>query len=261
MNKILVTVITINRNMGDRPSRTIASLSAQTEPFIWVVIDGGSRDHSVELLRAALRPGDQFISEPDEGIVDAFNKGLAQVTSGAVVFLNAGDAFADSESLARLSSAWRAGHSWVTSGAMVMNESGRHLYSRDHGSGTSVRALLQYGCRIWHAATLVDRSLFEYHGRFDSSFRISMDYEFWLRLAAAGHSPWIIPGTICQFYVGGASSRLDLRLQEDRRARESHDFKLSTWQEWKLSTIAMLKHYLRYVAGPVFYRIKERLRW
>lgn len=255
-----VTVITINRNMGEQARRTAVSVREQTHPCSWVVIDGASCDASKDILQQSQRPGDGFLSEPDGGIAEAFNKGIGLAPGQGLVFLNSGDTFSDPQALERLAQAWRSGSPWVTGGAEVLDEKGRFLYRRCHEQATGIQSLLRRGCRIWHAATLVERSLFERHGRFDTSYRIAMDYELWLRLAAAGLAPRILLTPICQFRLGGISSRIGARLREDRRARLAHGFVNPRLTELRLAAIARVKQALAPISGPTLYRLKERFR-
>jgi glycosyltransferase involved in cell wall biosynthesis len=256
-----ITVITINRNTGGGARLTAESVREQTHPCSWVVVDGASSDGSQHELRQAQRAGDVFLSEPDAGIADAFNKGIALSRGRALVFLNAGDCFSGPTALEQLANVWRGtGRPWITGGAEVLAEDGRPLYRRCHPASAAIRDLVGSGCRIWHAATLVDMSLFERHGRFDTTFRISMDYEMWLRFAAAGNSPHILPVPICRFRLGGISSRVGARLAEDRRARRMHGFTNPPLTEWRLGAIATAKRWMAPLAWPCMYRIKERLR-
>lgn len=257
-----ITIITINRNSGAAAQRTANSIREQQQPFSWVIIDGASTDSSGTTLRDAMRSGDDYISEPDAGIADAFNKGIQRATGSALLFLNAGDTLNGPTALGTLVKAWNNGeHPWITGGAEVMTESGELLYVRNHHAHTSTDTLLRQGCRVWHAATLVDRRLIEKHGGYDTSFRIAMDYEMWLRFAAAGTALRIVTAPICQFRVGGISARVQARIQEDRRARNLHGFANSWFIEKKLSFVASTKAWLHPVAGPFLYRIKERLGW
>lgn len=257
-----ITIITINRNTGEAARRTALSVHEQSQPCSWVMVDGASSDGSGAILRDAARPGDRFISEPDAGIADAFNKGIGMAEGRALLFLNAGDSLVGPHALRHLAEAWDGGaRPWVTGGAEVRDETGRLLYVRQHRPDIPVTSLLGRGCRIWHAATLIDRGLFRTLGGYDTSYRIAMDYELWLRFAAAGHRPQVIPDLVCQFRVGGVSARVRERMAEDRRARAAHGFANSALVEAGLSAITLAKRALKPFAGQRFYRLKERLGW
>ena len=89
-----ITIITICYNAASTISRTLRSVQAQTYPHLeYLVIDGASRDTTLELVEE-LAPRAQVYSEPDRGIYDAMNKGLARATGDYVWYVNAGDALA-----------------------------------------------------------------------------------------------------------------------------------------------------------------------
>jgi glycosyltransferase involved in cell wall biosynthesis len=253
-----LSVITICRNPGRAIERTCAALAEQTQPCEWVVIDGASTDGTPERLRALPRPPDVLVSEPDQGIADAFNKGLARASGEAVLFLNAGDALVGPQALSDLAAAWDRGrHAWITAGAEVRREDGGLLYTRLPPADP--RRLLRPVCRIVHPATLCDTALLRAAGGFDATFRNSMDYELWLRLYARGQLPQISPVVVARFFVGGASSDLRRRLAEDRRARARHGLANGRLAEVRQGLIAGLKSIAP--RGGWAYRVKERLGW
>jgi glycosyltransferase len=258
---ISVSIITIAVNCRPFARRTIISLLAQTHAFEWVVVDGGSHDGTAEELRQSIRSGDKMISEPDRGIADAFNKAIRMATGDVLLFMNAGDEFASPTALADLIASWDGGHRWITASAEVCTEDGRVLYTRIRDTAADPLRLVRLGCRIFHQATAVERSLFAEHGDFNAAYRTSMDYELWLRWIEAGHLPQVVNNVVCRFRVGGASSAVLRRLHEERRARAAHGFSLGRWQETRLSAIALLKHGLRGIAGPLAYKCKEFLSW
>ena len=89
-----ISVVTINYNMGDELAATIESVLGQTYPNIeYIVIDGGSKDNSVDVIRAFSSQISYWISERDRSRYDAMNKGTAAATGEWVIFMNAGDAF------------------------------------------------------------------------------------------------------------------------------------------------------------------------
>src|SRR5882724_4666951 len=91
-NRPVVSVVTIVLNAGQTLQRTIASVQAQTFASIeHVLVDGGSSDDSLSIIRRMARPQDYWLSEKDRGISDAFNKGVALARGRTIVILNADD--------------------------------------------------------------------------------------------------------------------------------------------------------------------------
>lgn len=116
----LISVVTINYNNRDGLQRTMDSVMQQHTDWCalqYVVIDGGSTDGSVELALSRAEDIDVFVSEPDDGIYPAMNKGLNRVTGEWVVFMNSGDCFAGPNTLSTIArTASERGGTWLIYG-------------------------------------------------------------------------------------------------------------------------------------------------
>lgn len=259
-----VSVVTVALNPGDSLLRTIDSILAQDLPGLqWVVIDGGSRDGTLERLRGLARQPDILISEPDRGIADAMNKGVRLATGEAVVFMNAGDTFAEPASLSRLVAGWdRTRHPWAFGDSWVHGAEGQALYLRS-ATDTGFRQLLGRRCGVQHAAAIVERSLFDRLGPFTAEFRLTFDYEFWVRCFAKGALPQHVPGAVSRFHLGGVSGNIARRDGEWRRARALHGLS----NPWPLEAWLALVSRTKHLSAPLLrrctwaYRAKEALGW
>lgn len=101
---MLFSVITVVYNGADILEKTIDSVISQDfKEFEYVIIDGGSDDGTIELIRKYNENIDKFISEPDEGIYDAMNKGVKLSTGKFIIFMNAGDVFYNKHVLKKVS--------------------------------------------------------------------------------------------------------------------------------------------------------------
>ena len=254
-------MITICKNAAAEVERTAKSVTAQTyQNLDWTVVDGGSTDGTLDLLEPYAARIGTLVSEPDGGIADAFNKGVALSRGDALLFLNAGDHFAASGSLERMVGAWDRGkYRWLVAGGEARDASGKVLYRRmpperfDEG-------FYRFGCRVFHPSALVDRRLFDELGPFDPAFRISMDYEFWLRLVARGLRPQPLPLVTSVFYLGGASGDRRQRFREDAMARGKWDLGNPRGVDAALFASAALKDRVAgRLSAPFLFRIKERL--
>lgn len=150
-----LSVITVVRNDAAGLARTLESISQQGRlPFEHIVIDGASTDETPAVL-AALRPQiDILVSEPDDGIYSAMNKGLGLASCEWVLFLNAGDRFASADAVARILAAMHDGVDVIYSDV---------LFDVPHGRRLSI-CRLDKRC-FHHQAICYRRSL---HGRFGS---------------------------------------------------------------------------------------------
>lgn len=211
-----ISVVTITRN-NPGLKKTGESVASQTYPGLeWVVVDGASTDNTLDLLRTFGSRVDRLLSEPDGGIADAMNKGVRLSTGELLIHLHAGDAFIGPGVVARVAEDYAAnGWRWAVGGARWLHEDGRPG-GVQHFSAFSYRKLrlMNY---IPHQAAFLERSLFAEVGGFDTTYRIAMDYHFWLRLGAL-YPPAILPFEVVDFLLGGASSNYGPTLSEERRA-------------------------------------------
>ena len=88
----LLSVITVVKNDAERLLRTIKSVAAYKGQLTeYIVVDGGSVDRTIDLISQNMRLIDVFVSEPDDGIYDAMNKGIDLASGKYLIFINAGD--------------------------------------------------------------------------------------------------------------------------------------------------------------------------
>jgi len=256
-----LSIITISLNPGVSIERTIKSVLSQSYPDIeWIVVDGGSKDGTLEAFLNVRYQIAVFVSEPDNGIADAMNKGLRMASGDAIIYLNAGDEFANSETLEKLVADWDVERfQWATAGGLFFDNDGNFLYERSISSET-IEGLIKSGCRILHAATIVKRNTLIEVGGYSPEFNSSMDYELWLRLICNRIFPQILSFPVAKFYLGGISGDLLLRYREDRRARKLHGISRFPL-EYKLGAIALLKQLVSPMRGiRITYLLKEWLK-
>lgn len=211
----LISIVTVVRNDRDGLRRTLESLDQQTyRVFEHVVVDGASTDGSLELLRT--RKSDQMTwqSEPDSGIADAFNKGLARARGAWIQFLNAGDTFLDEEGLGAMAILLNAPA--IVSAFARMGEKTIPKRPPESGDPLRRRALIS------HQASFTPRQVFEECGGFDRELSVRMDYEFWLR--ALSRYPLIFVDRILIEYRGGGNSAREMAgfHREERIANLRH---------------------------------------
>lgn len=188
------------------------------------VIDGASTDGTVEIIRRHADHLAGWLSEPDEGIADAFNKGIDRAKGDYLMFLNADDALAHPRALADLLTHAEA-NKWpdVIYGDCDLcdPDTGRFLYC----------AAIDYSCERFlrgdmlpHPGMLMHRRYFEKYGRFDPSFSVAMDYELFLRgvpVVGAVHAPVLVT----KVRTGGVSTRnRGAAVRETIRALKMHGY-------------------------------------
>jgi glycosyltransferase involved in cell wall biosynthesis len=224
----LITVIVAVFNGIETMQQCIDSFAKQT--YInkeLIVIDGGSKDGTVELLQANQTKITYWMSEPDKGVYCAWNKGLLQAKGDWICFVGADDYILDSQVLERMAaklaiipSDIRVAYGQI----MLLNNNGENLYAIGE-PWVEVKERFKQVMSIPHPGLMHRRSLFEQNGIFDESFRISGDYELLLRelkTADAVFIPDIITIGMRQGGLSSSPSNSIETLFEARRAQKIH---------------------------------------
>lgn len=225
----LVTVVTVCLNSDRTIGATLRSVAAQDWPRIeHVVIDGGSRDRTLDIVRSEGAHVARVVSEPDRGIYDAMNKGLAAASGQVIAFLNADDAYSGPGVLRTVVQELRQGSLDAVFGDVE--------YFRASDPGRVVRRYrsdrfrpdrIAYGWMPAHPALFVRREVFERFGPFDTSYRIAGDFELVARAFGGGKLRWRhIPRVLVRMQAGGASdaglrSRILLNREVLRACRDN----------------------------------------
>jgi len=209
-----VTIVTSVLNGTKTLSRCLESVAHQTYPCEHIVVDGGSTDGTLEMVRSFGAPHLRLVEAPGAGISRAFNLGIQQATGEVIGILNADD-WLEPDAVARtlvgLEQCPSAGFSY---GAVIVYEGGYQIlsnplpedriYTRD--------ALVQTPFN--HISSMVRRSVYEEHGLFDERYQVAMDFDFYCRILTRGVKGVFIPGIIGHVMGGGNSSNLPRRWRE-----------------------------------------------
>jgi glycosyltransferase involved in cell wall biosynthesis len=186
-----ISIVTPCLNAADTIGEALASVRAQRYPRLeHVVVDGGSTDGTVELLRQA--EDIRFVSEPDRGRADAVNKGVAMTGGEVIGWLNADDRYEPGALLAvGQAIADNPAASWVTGYCRIIGADGREirrsvtLYKNFLLRRFSYRLYLTQNF-VSDPATFVRRRTLLEAGPVDDRYEISHDYDLWLRVARRG---------------------------------------------------------------------------
>lgn len=181
---MLITVITPSFNSAKHISRCIRSIRDQTFGDVeHLVIDGGSSDGTVDLLRAE---GVQFISEPDAGIYHALNKGISAAKGDVIHILNADDVYASSGVLDQVAHFFRDDSLELLYGRVLLNRATNIVAAERpqlFGRSATVEQLRRRMC-VAHPSCFLRSTVYRRYGTFSPAFRIAGDYEFLLRIWA-----------------------------------------------------------------------------
>ena len=227
----LITIIIAVFNGGKTLQQCIDSIVQQSySNKQLIIIDGNSTDGSVELLQANDQSISYWVSEPDSGIYNAWNKGLMQANGEWICFLGADDYFWDSDVLEKMSQQLvklPADINIAYGKIMLLSENGNELYSTGE-VWSNVKQRFKQLMSIPHPGTMHRWSLFEQHGYFDESFRIAGDYELLLRelkTADAAYIPDIISVGMLQGGISSNPQNTLSQLYEVRRVQQKHGLK------------------------------------
>jgi glycosyltransferase involved in cell wall biosynthesis len=212
-----ISVVTVCFNSASTIGRTLDSMLAQTyQDWEHVVIDGASRDGTQGIVSDYGRKAGgrlKFVSEPDKGIYDAMNKGIALCTGDLIAIINSDDWY-EPDALEGISKAAVANPEYDVYYGLVrfVDSNGiEESVQRWHHSGLERHTLCHQGC-------FVALEAFKRFGSFDTSYKLCADYDFLLRVKA-GDGRFLPVDTIIANYGTGGASSVNERLRETENLR------------------------------------------
>ena len=243
-----ISVVTVSFNNERTIADTLRSVVQQTHDDIeHIVIDGASTDTTLQVVRTCNERVARVISEPDRGLYDAMNKGLAAATGQYVGFLNADDLFATPRAVAYLAEAASTGPDAVFGDLVYVGTDHIDHIVRRWRSGEFVPARLRFGWMPPHPTFYVRRELLQCVGGFDTSLRIAADYDFMLRcLLRPGATARYVPHDLVRMRLGGASnssvSAVSRKSREDLLVLRRH--RLGGWLTLACKNLRKLPQFL-----------------
>ena len=177
-----MSIITVCYNASDVISQCLDSVKEQVIENVTVehiVIDGGSNDGTIEIIRAHKSP-DHVVSEKDDGLYDAMNKGLASATGDVIAFLNSDDVYADPNVISDVVSAFKSSNAYAVFGDLVVFDPKKegHIVRRWKAGP---KGNFKHGWMPPHPTLFVRTSVFQRHGGFNLNFKFAADYEWMIR--------------------------------------------------------------------------------
>lgn len=176
----LITIITVTYNAEKVIGKTLESLKNQSfKDFEHLIIDGASKDSTVNIANSFGLPQTTVVSEPDHGLYDAMNKGLRRAKGKYVLFLNAGDSFHSPQSLQEYADAALKDHKIIYGDTVIVDMEGKFVSSR-HLSAPPVLTKKSFsdGMLICHQAFMVKKDITP---EYNLDYRFSADYDWCIR--------------------------------------------------------------------------------
>jgi glycosyltransferase involved in cell wall biosynthesis len=218
-----ISVITAVYNRVATIGDALDSVRAQTWPDVQhVVIDGASTDGTLELLQARRSGIAMLVSEPDKGIYDALNKGIALATGDVIGLMHSDDLYADERVLADVAAAFGDAQVDAVYGDLdyVAQEDTSRVIRRWR-SGEYTPSLLARGWMPPHPTLYLRRQVIERWGGFDATYQIAADYDAVLRYFGRGSiRPAYVPRVLVRMRAGGESNRSVSRIL--RKSKEDY---------------------------------------
>jgi glycosyltransferase involved in cell wall biosynthesis len=205
-----ITIITVSFNAEQTIADTLQSVSSQRYGHIeHIVIDGASKDGTVGIVNERGSHLAKFVSEPDRGIYDAMNKGIALATGDVVGFLNADDFYASPDALEKVARAFDSPDVDVCYGDLLyVRKSDPSSIVRYWQSSDFVKGSFKRGWCPPHPTFFVRRKIYEQYGGFNLEYKIAADTEIMFRfLEVKGIKSIYIPETIVKMRTGGESNK------------------------------------------------------
>ncbi|MEJ5961287.1 glycosyltransferase family 2 protein [Pedobacter immunditicola] len=201
MESPLVSIITVVYNNKQGIEKTLSSIVSQTYTAIeYIVIDGGSSDGTLDILSRYQAHISIFISEPDEGIYDAMNKGISLATGELIGIINSGD-FYEKDALETVVNSYREHpEAAIFHGVLrVFEATGAFKSIIGNHSSFLAKGMIE------HPTCFVKREIFQQHGAFNLAYKSSSDYDFMLRMKELKVSFMFIEKILANYYTGGIS--------------------------------------------------------
>lgn len=204
-DKPLVSIITLSLNSEKYLEQTIKSVIRQTYKNIeYIIIDGGSKDGSVDIIKKYEKNISYWVSEPDKGIVDAFNKGIHATTGDIIGILNSGDWY-EPNAIELVVSAFKANpDSGVVHGDLLVWEAdGSEAVMKS--KPLKNKSLFSMKTPYKHPTMFVRKKAYDMVGLFNTAYKIAMDYDLMLRLIFAGVNSYYVEEVLTNMRLGGIS--------------------------------------------------------
>jgi glycosyltransferase len=215
-----ISVITAVFNRARTLEDSLRSVQAQSWPDVeHIVVDGASTDGSLDIVRRHEHRLARVVSEPDRGVYDALNKGIALASGDVIGFMHADDTFASPQALQSVARAFEDPAVDAVYGDLVyVSQADPSRVVRYWKAGPFRREQLALGWMPPHPTFYVRRGLYERLGTFDTRYRIAADYENMLRILWHGRANTVyIPQVLVRMRTGGVSNKSVLNILSKSR--------------------------------------------
>ncbi len=206
-----VSIITVSFNSAKTIEETIKSVLKQDYQKIeYIIVDGGSTDGTLDIIKKYKDGISKFISEPDNGIYNAMNKGIRLATGDVIAILNSDDIYADNTIISQMIEFIKNNDLDGAYGDLVYIDSANENHtSRYWKAGLYQKGAFRYGWVIPHPTFFCRKSIFDKYGYFNEGFRIAADFDLMLRFIEVNRIKiGYLPKIIVKMRTGGKANVL-----------------------------------------------------
>lgn len=247
-----ITIITATYNSEASISSCIQSVLEQDYPHIeHLIIDGESTDSTLKTVKELQEkhPNIKLISEPDQGIYDALNKGITQATGEVIGFVHSDDFLASSTVLSQIATQFESSNAdGVYGDLQYVDKQNTCKVIRYWKSCDFKPKLLKKGWMPAHPTLFLKQDIYKKHGIFDLNYKIAADYDFILRIFKEQHLKFsYLPIVITNMRIGGASNRslknVITKSKEDYKALKKN--RIGGWATLFFKNVSKLSQFYR----------------
>ena len=245
-----ITIITVVFNDKEFLEETILSVINQNYSDVeFIIIDGGSTDGSLNIIRKYDAQITKCVSEPDKGIYDAMNKGVTFSTGEVISFLNSGDLFYSNDVISKVMSSFLESKIDSCYGDLIYVSRDLKREIRYWRSGELSSKQIEKGILLPHPVFFVRKKMFTDYGFFNTKYKISADFDLILRfMRAVDFSAHYIPEVLVKMRNGGISNKNPVNVFKAN---------LECYRIFKESGI---KHPAIKILKKISYKIAQRLK-
>lgn len=222
MNQKLISIITIVYNGETEIVKTIESVASQkTKDVEYIIIDGKSTDNTMKEIQKYSDKIDLLISEKDDGIYDAINKGISLATGELIGIIHSGDYYAK-EAIEFVRKEFMKSKADVIYGDVtIINEIDNNilfiLQKANH-------RFLKKRMSLFHPSSFITKKSYQKYGAYNLEYKIAADYELFMRYLKNGLSFSYIPQNLAFFKIGGISTtKVDELIKENIKIKKQYN--------------------------------------
>jgi glycosyltransferase involved in cell wall biosynthesis len=203
------SIVTVVRNNQDTIKEAVDSVLSQNYPNIeYIVVDGKSTDGTIEIIESYGKKIDRFISEPDNGLYDAMNKGISMASGNIIGFLNSDDVYYDKNIVKTIADTFKAHDIDCLFGDLVyVNPDNPDRIVRYYSSKKFNNSKFKFGYMPAHPTFYCKKEIYDKLGNFETDYKIAADYEILLRFLKVHKIKYkYIPELFVKMRTGGVST-------------------------------------------------------